>query len=284
LNVNVIRAAKIQRNARLLKIPAVSATPACRGSLGAQPDAARRRFCSAKRRSVREDDFSARLLPIPRYSSSFTVRRIHLNFGRQIIEPSLASLHQQWSLGGLFPIDANGPTQPFVLPSSDFLERPLFETFRDVAARHPNNVAVVDRSTSLNFAELKNAAEEIAAGLRHMGSCEGAIGIFMAHSVSFIAAILGCLAAGRPYIALDQRYPLQRNLDIITRAKLAIVLIDDGAAPLPNLSLPNSIQTIGIGSLRSSGLLAEVGNRRVLSMNLQLFSIRPAVQEPQKES
>jgi len=39
-------------------------------------------------------------------------------------------------------------------------------------------------------------------------------------------AILGCLAAGRPYVALDSRYPVKRNSEIIEQAGMSALVVD----------------------------------------------------------
>ena len=146
-------------------------------------------------------------------------------------------LSDQWQSPPQRSLDFNGPTHPFKHLPADFLYRPIFETFREVAQRYAANTAVLDGNLELTYGQLFDASCRVAELVSTATSPGDAVGILMPSSVAFAAAVMGCLAAGRPYVALDTGYPQQRNMEIIERAGLSVLIVDstraEGALDLP---------------------------------------------------
>ena len=143
------------------------------------------------------------------------------------------------------PLDLGGPTRPFRRLATDFIERPAFATFRDVARRLPEKAAVMDGNQQLTYRELLDASSSLASRIRAATPEGAAVGILMPSSASFAVTILGCLAAGRPYVALDSRYPVQRNKEIIGQAGLSVLIVDS-AQPGADLDLPHELQLLDL--------------------------------------
>ncbi len=59
-------------------------------------------------------------------------------------------LSDQWQSPPKRALDFNGPTHPFKHLPADFLYRPIFETFREVAQRYAANTAVLDGNLERN--------------------------------------------------------------------------------------------------------------------------------------
>jgi acyl-coenzyme A synthetase/AMP-(fatty) acid ligase/thioesterase domain-containing protein len=124
-------------------------------------------------------------------------------------------------------LDYNGPSGRYTRLDPDFVDEPMFSAFSRVAQQFADKVAIVDRDRSLTYRELLAVTAKIGHDVSALTPPGGAVGILMPNSARFAAAILGCLAAGRPYVALDTRYPAARNQTVIEDAGLALLIVDD---------------------------------------------------------
>ena len=131
----------------------------------------------------------------------------------------------KWLEDGKHRLDWNGPTSRiFTRFHDEDLDRPIIAHFERVVRRHRNRIAVTDSDTTLSFSELwdglSGLAEIIAAETRP----EDLIGIALPACSMFPLAILACLAAGRPFVALDPHYPGNWLSQVLEDAQPALVL------------------------------------------------------------
>ncbi len=131
----------------------------------------------------------------------------------------------EWLEDGKHPLDWNGPTSRMFRKFRDEgLDRPIIDHFERVARRYPNRIAVTDSDTSLSFGELwdglSGLAETIAAETRP----GDLIGIVLPACSMFPLAILACLAAGRPFVAIDPRYPGDWLRRVLEDARPALII------------------------------------------------------------
>ena len=131
----------------------------------------------------------------------------------------------QWLEDGQHPLDWNGPTSRiFTRFRDEDLDRPIIDHFERVARRHRNRIAVTDSDTSLSYAELwdglSGLAETIAAETRP----GDLIGIVLPTCSMFPLAMLACLAAGRPFVALDPHYPGNWLGQVLEDARPALII------------------------------------------------------------
>ncbi|PYR02835.1 MAG: hypothetical protein DMF97_03505, partial [Acidobacteria bacterium] len=131
----------------------------------------------------------------------------------------------QWLEDSKHPLDWNGPTSRiFTRFRDEDLDRPIVDHFERVARRHRNRIAVTDSDTSLSYAELwkglSGLAETIAAETRP-GEL---IGIVLPTCSMFPLAMLACLAAGRPFVALDPQYPATWLRQVLEEARPALII------------------------------------------------------------
>lgn len=106
------------------------------------------------------------------------------------------------------PLDWNGPAdRPFAPFRDEDLERPIIEQFERIVRRQPSQIAIRDASSALTFGELRDGvsglAEMVAAGT----GPGDLIAIMFPAGAMCPAAMLACLAAGRPFLALDPHAP-----------------------------------------------------------------------------
>jgi non-ribosomal peptide synthetase component F/thioesterase domain-containing protein/acyl carrier protein len=114
----------------------------------------------------------------------------------------------EWLEDGNHPLDWNGPTSRiFTKFRDEDMDRPIVALFERVALRHPNRIAVADSDTSLSFSELWDGLSGLAEIIAAETKPGDLIGIAMPACPMFPLAILACLAAGRPFVALDPHYP-----------------------------------------------------------------------------
>ncbi len=122
-------------------------------------------------------------------------------------------------------LDHAGPCgvdyEPF---SETWINQGIVQRFLHIASRYPDHAAIVDSSSTLSYAAVRAAVLGLATRIAKASFPSGPIGILLPQSADFWVAIMACLAAGRPYVALDMHHPVARNADIFARAALAAVI------------------------------------------------------------
>ena len=145
-----------------------------------------------------------------------------------------------WLEDGQHPLDWNGPTgRIFTRFRDEDLDRPIIDTFERVARRHRNRIAVTDSETSLSFAELWDGVTGLAETIAAKTSEGDLIGILLPTCSMFPLAALACLAAGRPFVALDPHYPASWLGNVLQDARPALIVgsedllgaVDTGVPP-----------------------------------------------------
>jgi len=113
-----------------------------------------------------------------------------------------------WLEDGKHPLDWHGPVgRTFTRFRDEDLDRPIIDRFERVVRRHRNRIAVTDSDTSLSFGELWDGVSGLAQTIAAETQPGDLIGILLPACSMFPLAILACLAAGRPFVALDPHYP-----------------------------------------------------------------------------
>jgi acyl-coenzyme A synthetase/AMP-(fatty) acid ligase/acyl carrier protein len=106
--------------------------------------------------------------------------------------------------------------------------RNLVERLAEVAAAQPDQIAVEDADGRLTYGELVERMWRVAASISpELDEERRPVGVFAAQGVDGVAAVLGVLAAGRPFVLLDVLLPDARIAVIAERAGLDVVLADE---------------------------------------------------------
>src|SRR5437667_6032931 len=131
----------------------------------------------------------------------------------------------KWLEDGKHPLDWNGPaSRVFTRFRDEDLNRPIVEQFERVARRHPNRIAVTDSDTSLSYAELWDGLSGLAETIAGETRPGELIGIVLPTCSMFPLAMLACLAAGRPFVALDPQYPGNWLEQVLEDARPALII------------------------------------------------------------
>jgi amino acid adenylation domain-containing protein len=101
----------------------------------------------------------------------------------------------------------------------------IHQMFEAQAGRTPEAVAASFEGCRLNYRELNQRANQVAAHLRKLGiHPDMFVGIFMDRSLEMLAGMLGVLKAGGAYVPLDPALPKERIDFMVEDAKIQVVL------------------------------------------------------------
>ena len=131
----------------------------------------------------------------------------------------------EWLDDSQHPLDWNGPTgRIFSEFRDEDLGRPIIDHFERVAGRQPNRIAVTDSETSLSYAELWSGVSGLAETIAAETKPKDLVGIALPACSMFPLAMLGCLAAGRPFVVLDPQYPGNWLKQVLEDARPALII------------------------------------------------------------
>ena len=98
--------------------------------------------------------------------------------------------------------------------------RPLIDLFADQVLRDPERPAIRFQGATLSFAQLDGWSDAVARGLLAAGVGQGhLVGLCVERSPHVMAALLGLLKVGAPYVAVDPEVPLRRRIHVLADAK-----------------------------------------------------------------
>ena len=151
----------------------------------------------------------------------------------------------------LLQLDQVDPT--FELFDPSFLENSIIDRFDEVVRRFPSRVAAQDAQTSITYAELAALVDRLAAAtIAATDGREGPIAVLLPPGVTLPAAMLGVLAAGRAYVALDADFPGERNRVIISDAAACAIISSSDIIGEARAYLPPELTIIDIHDVATS--------------------------------
>jgi amino acid adenylation domain-containing protein len=113
-----------------------------------------------------------------------------------------------WSDHSDFPLDWNGPVErPFDAFPDEAKSRPIIELLQAIVHRFPERIALTDATTSITYAEMWRLLTGRAERISESSAPGELVGIVAPVSIASPLTMLACLAAGRPFVALDPDYP-----------------------------------------------------------------------------
>jgi amino acid adenylation domain-containing protein len=148
-------------------------------------------------------------------------------------------------------LDHDGPVDwPFEPFPYSALDASISDRFDCIAARHPDRLAVSDRERSLTYSELKLLADRVAAATAAATvGREEPVAILLANEARYPAAMLGVLAAGRAYVALNADDPIQRNRAITGHAQAGAVVSPGALAARAGMFFQHDVPIVDIDAL-----------------------------------
>ncbi len=108
-----------------------------------------------------------------------------------------------------------------------WLDRPLGAIFAAQAERHPGALAARSARREVSYGELAAEVNRLArALLAARGPGNEPIALLFEHDVGVLAAILGVLAAGKAYVALDPHFPAPRLAALLGDCRARLIICD----------------------------------------------------------
>src|SRR5215210_360509 len=127
----------------------------------------------------------------------------------------------------------------------------LHELFEEQVRRTPDNLALLDDSTSLTYRELDDLADRLAAYLRSLGiGPDEPVGVYMERRAEYVVACLAAMKAGGAYLILELAYPPPLLADVVADASPRVVLTQERYAE----RLPEGTETFFLDKGWEEGL------------------------------
>ena len=158
-----------------------------------------------------------------------------------------------WTDQSDFPLDWNGPThRPFESFAPESKAHPIVELLEAVVRRFPQRVALLGPEGPVTYAEFWHALSGCAEQIRSATSPGDLVGILAPVAPQFPIAMFACLAAGRPFVALDPNYPPEWIAQVLSDSRPALLLTsgqhpDTTAAAIHTLNLDKMPQQASPG-------------------------------------
>ena len=162
-----------------------------------------------------------------------------------------------WRVAPDFPSDPNAPNDlnP-VEPRPDFTQQSLINHVRHAASRDANKIAIDDGDTAISYGDLLIQTGRLAARIAAATKDHEAVGLMLTNSVGLHVAILACLSAGRPYIAMDLASPAHRNRTIFEQSGLTTIVVD-GEPPILSLEPSAALQWLQLRDDQSTDIFPQ---------------------------
>ncbi|MDR1713047.1 MAG: condensation domain-containing protein [Coriobacteriales bacterium] len=146
------------------------------------------------------------------------------------------------------------------------IARPLTlpELLAAAAEQSPDVAAVECAGDTLSYAQLEQAAAQIAAALNDLGVARGdRVALALPRSVGFVAAAMGISQAGAAWVPIDLASAAARAGYIVADVDCRVVLVDSSLAveqPAALAGLPGALPQLDLASLqwRSDQLVAKM--------------------------
>ena len=137
------------------------------------------------------------------------------------------------------PLDWNGPaSRIFTEFRDEDLDRPIFALFERVARQYPNRVAATDSENSLSFAQMWAGVSGLAERIEAETKPGELVGIGLPAGAMFCPAMLACLAAGRPFVAIDPHYPDGWLRQVLEDARPALLIGPEDVCKMLRMGAP----------------------------------------------
>jgi len=103
---------------------------------------------------------------------------------------------------------------------------------RQQVERNGDRVALVDGESRLTYRQFDQLTDDIARAIKTADPNETAspVAVVLHHSAKAVAALIGVLKTGRPYVPLDPGYPVSRNGFLLLDSGSTLLLSDDANA------------------------------------------------------
>ena len=159
-------------------------------------------------------------------------------------EPRTWTLH--WNDQSALPLDWNGPdSRPFEPFPDGSKARPIVELLEQVVSRFPERIALSGPEASITYAALWRVLTVWAEHIAGATVAGELVGILAPVAPQFPLAMLACLAAGRPFVALDPSYPSEWIAQVLDDSRPALLLVSNGGGCGAG-AIPATVRTLDL--------------------------------------
>jgi amino acid adenylation domain-containing protein len=124
-------------------------------------------------------------------------------------------------------LDFDGPVDKEFTPFNETLiDSPIIDLFERAAQKYPDRLALTDSARSLSYRGAMRHVHSLAQRIAASSPSDRPVGILLPHNALFPVAALACLAANRPYVPIDLKYPPGRIDAVIREAGVGAVIVD----------------------------------------------------------
>jgi non-ribosomal peptide synthetase component F len=133
-----------------------------------------------------------------------------------------------WNDQSDLPLDWNGPIdRPFDAFPDESKARPIVELLEVVVRHFPERIALCGPEVSITYIDLWRALTRCAEQIAGATAPGDLVGILAPVSATLPIAMLACLAAGRPFVALDPGYPPEWLAQVLDDSRPALLLVSN---------------------------------------------------------
>ncbi|MDE6416073.1 MAG: AMP-binding protein, partial [Duncaniella sp.] len=104
-------------------------------------------------------------------------------------------------------------------------QKTIYSVFKDVVARQPDSIAIIEEDRTLSFSQLDELTDAIAA--KFYDKQPKAVGIVMYHGAEQIAAMLAVLKSGAYYVPAEPSLPKERIDYMMKSADVELIITDN---------------------------------------------------------
>ena len=130
--------------------------------------------------------------------------------------------------------------------------------FAKHAQEHPEQTAIIDGGTEIDYGQLAQRANAIAGELVARGIERGSlVGVCMGRTWELMATLLGVLRAGCAYVPLDPAYPRARVRYMLEHSRAAVAIVDHRKMAELCQGVPEIIRLDDVGERTADGKAAD---------------------------
>ena len=146
------------------------------------------------------------------------------------------------------------PSGTFVEFEQEEIEQSIPERFEKIVRKHPGRLAVKARASSLTYAALNQAANQIAHAIliQSGGKAEESIGCLLSTGAARSAAMLGVFKAGKIYVFLNPSFPEGRIKFMLRDSQSTVILTDNDHLSMAKGFVEDGVRLINVDDLDSS--------------------------------
>ncbi len=136
----------------------------------------------------------------------------------------------------------------------DYPQIPLFSLLEQTARKYPESPCTIFKGAKINFREMNELTDRLAAGLVEMGVKKGdRVGIFMPNTPQFVIACFGALKAGGVVVATNPLYSSREIEHQANDAGIDVMLVMSNFYNIIKQVQPNTkIRTIVVTNLKET--------------------------------